>query len=68
MYNTFLYLKHIGMRMTKYPNLLSLLDLGVTTLKNWVVMGLIHTDPEEETGVNQHKIISEANPLFRTTL
>src|SRR6185437_4035732 len=36
------------MRMTKYPYLLSPLDLGFTTLKNRVVMGSMHTGLEEE--------------------
>lgn len=34
--------------MTKYPHLLSPLDLGFTTLKNRVVMGSMHTGLEEE--------------------
>jgi 2,4-dienoyl-CoA reductase (NADPH2) len=48
MYNIILYLKYIGMRMTKYPHLLSPLDLGFTTLKNRVVMGSMHTGLEEK--------------------
>jgi 2,4-dienoyl-CoA reductase (NADPH2) len=38
----------IGTSMTKYPHLLSPLDLGFTTLKNRVVMGSMHTGLEEE--------------------
>ncbi|MCE3268052.1 MAG: fadH, partial [Burkholderiales bacterium] len=34
--------------MTKYPHLLSPLDLGFTTLKNRVVMGSMHTGLEEK--------------------
>lgn len=34
--------------MQKYPNLLSPLDLGFTTLKNRVLMGSMHTGLEEE--------------------
>ena len=33
---------------TKYPNLLSPLDLGFTKLKNRVIMGSMHTGLEEE--------------------
>ncbi len=35
------------MKHTKYPNLLSPLDLGFTTLKNRVLMGSMHTGLEE---------------------
>ncbi len=34
--------------MSKYPNLLSPLDLGFTTIKNRVLMGSMHTGLEEE--------------------
>ncbi|MEN8897014.1 MAG: hypothetical protein ABF248_13155 [Yoonia sp.] len=33
--------------MTTYPHLLAPLDLGFTTLKNRVLMGSMHTGPEE---------------------
>jgi 2,4-dienoyl-CoA reductase-like NADH-dependent reductase (Old Yellow Enzyme family) len=36
--------------MTPYPNLLSLLDLGCTTLRNRVVMGSMHTGSEDRAG------------------
>ena len=36
--------------MSKYPHLLSPLDLGFTTLKNRVLMGSMHTGLEEEKG------------------
>ena len=39
----------------KYPNLLSPLDLGFTTLKNRVLMGSMHTGLEE-TKIGFHKM------------
>lgn len=36
--------------MTSYPNLLSPLDLGFTTLRNRVVMGSMHTGLEDRAG------------------
>ncbi len=39
--------------MTKYPNLLSPLDLGFTTLKNRVLMGSMHTGLEETKDWNR---------------
>lgn len=36
--------------MTRYPNLLSPLDLGFTTLRNRVVMGSMHTGLEDRAG------------------
>ena len=39
--------------MTRYPNLLSPLDLGFTTLKNRVLMGSMHTGLEETKDWNR---------------
>ena len=39
-----------GDAMTPYPNLLSPLDLGFTTLRNRVVMGSMHTGLEDRAG------------------
>jgi 2,4-dienoyl-CoA reductase (NADPH2) len=45
------------MRHSKYPNLLSPLDLGFTQLKNGILMGSMHTGLEEVPDGFEHMAV-----------